>query len=527
MNNRNPVKSFCCPLCRVPKGFVRANCRCFWLLSLLLFLGHISCMAQQPAAKSSTPNIREEVLAEISGRGKLVDVFVSHQGEMVWIEEYPDHTQAVLLNGKMMGAYYNEVKYVGESPDGKLWAFSVRRKSRWVMVINGQERTGEYDEMLSPDITNEGHFLVPARKDGKWRMVADGKDGAEFEKLTTGAVFDSSGAHYAWMAMRHGKWTTFNDGKEIGEELEAYYRPQWFDGHVAVAGQINGKWHWLMDGEPGPGFDVISQFTFTPDGKHYAYSGSSGASGHQVSGSIVVDGKIVASYGGAQLRGGWLAAEGLKEGVRRLHPAAHGVSDPVLSEDGAVFYAARRGEKDVVVFANGVAGPAFEDIVSPVAVTADGRHFAYVGKRGDFFFEVRDHKTGASFPSKATLSLVPWISMSHDGAHLAYEIDRGGHTFKAGVGDMAWRRVVVDGQAPEYHALSVTAFAFSEDGKHYHYQVEAGPPDHHWNWIVFDGVEAQKYDTIFYDSTKFVAANAIEFTALEGKRFLRVTETLD
>ena len=30
---------------------------------------------------------------------------------------------------------------------------------------------------------------------------------------------------------------------------------------------------------------------------------------------------------------------------------------------------------------------------------------------------------------------------------------------------MAWRRVVVDGQAPEYHALSVSAFAFSEDGK--------------------------------------------------------------
>ncbi|HSK46171.1 MAG TPA: hypothetical protein VLA83_20035, partial [Candidatus Binatia bacterium] len=447
MNNRNPVESFCCPSCRVPKGFLRANYRCFWLLALLLVWGHLSCMAQQPAAKPSTPRIHEEVLAEISGRGKLVDVFVSHQGEMVWIELYPDYTQAVLLNGKLMGDYYNEVKYVAESPDGKLWAFTVRRKSKWVLIINGQVRTGEYDEMLSPDITNDGHFLVPARKDGKWRMVADGKDGAEFEKLASGAVFDPSGTHYAWMAMRHGKWITLKDGKELGGELEGYYRPQWFNGHVVVAGQNNGKWHWLIDGEPGPGFDVISQFTSTPDGKHYAYSGSSGASGHQVSGSIVVDGKIVASYSGAQLRGGWLAAEGLKEGVRRLHPAVHGVSDPVLSEDGAVFYAARRGEKDFAVFANGVAGPAFEDIVSPVAVTADGRHFAYVAKRGDSFIEIRDHKTGPSFPSKATLSLVPWIRLSRDGAHLAYEIDRGGHTFKAGVGDMAWRRVVVDGQS--------------------------------------------------------------------------------
>lgn len=526
MNNRKPVESFCCLSCSVPKGFVHLNFRCFWLLALLLVCGHLSCMAQQPSAKPSAPRIHEEVLAEISGRGKLVDVFVSHQGEMVWIEEYPDYTQAVLLNGKLMGTYYEGLKYVAESPDGKLWAFTARRKSRWVVVINGQERTGEYDEMLNPDITNDGHFLVPARKNGKWRMIADGKDGAEFENLTS-AVFDPSGTHYACMAMHHGKWFILKDGKELGGELEASYRPQWVNGHVVVAAQINGKWTWLIDGAPGPGFNVISSFIITPDGKHYAYSGSSGASGQQVSGSIVVDGKIVATYGGAHMRGGWWAAEKLKEGVRRLEPDAHGVSDPVLAEDGTVFYAARRGEKDFVVFANGVAGPSFEDIVSPVAIAPDGRHFAYVAKRGDSFIEVRDHKTGPSYPSKATISLVPWISMSRDGTHLAYEIDRGGHIFRAGRGDMAWRRVVVDGQAPEYHALSLTGFEFSPDGKHYHYQVEAGGPDHHQNWIVFDGVEAQKYDIIFYDITKFVAAQTIEFIAQQGHRFLRVTETLD
>src|SRR5579864_8470363 len=107
---------------------------------------------------------------------------------------------------------------------------------------------------LAPDITNDGHFLVPARKDGKWRMVADGKDGAEFEKLT-GAVFDPSGVHHAYMVMRHGKWITLQDGKELGGELDAYYPPQWFKGHVAVAARISGKWKWIMDGEPGPGFE--------------------------------------------------------------------------------------------------------------------------------------------------------------------------------------------------------------------------------------------------------------------------------
>src|SRR5579864_558754 len=147
MNNRNSVESFCCLSCPVLKEFQRANFRRSWLLPLVLVWGHFSCMAQQPAAKPSTPRIDEKVLAELSERGKLVDVFVSHQGEMVWIEEYPNQTQAVLLNGKLMGAYYDQLKYVAESPDGKLWAFSARRKSRWVVVINGQERTGEYDDM--------------------------------------------------------------------------------------------------------------------------------------------------------------------------------------------------------------------------------------------------------------------------------------------------------------------------------------------------------------------------------------------
>ena len=52
------------------------------------------------------------------------------------------------------------------------------------------------------------------------------------------------------------------------------------------------------------------------------------------------------------------------------------------------------------------------------------------------------------------------------------------------------------------------------------------PPDHHQNWIVFDGVEARKYDLIFYDSTKFVAAMPSSLPQA-GKRFLRVTETLE
>src|SRR6476661_7147621 len=78
-------------------------------------LGASHWRAAAPSTKPFTPRIGEKVLAEISGRGRIVDVYVSRQGEMLWIEEYPDHTQAVLLNGKLMGAYYDQLKYVAES----------------------------------------------------------------------------------------------------------------------------------------------------------------------------------------------------------------------------------------------------------------------------------------------------------------------------------------------------------------------------------------------------------------------------
>jgi len=501
---------------------------CFFsyaMLAALIWLPPLS-RAQQPSVKPLVPRINETLLAEISGRGKVLEAYVSHQGEMLWIEQYPDHTMAVLLNGKQMGGYYDSMKTPGESHDGKLWAFSTRHKSKWVMMVNGQDRTAEYEDMLSPEITSDGRFVVAARKAGKWRIVADGKEtSSEFDELSH-VAFDPSGQHVFCMAVRRGKWVTLLDGKEMGVEVDAVFPPQWRNGHVIVTAQMNHKWTWLIDGQPGPGFDVVGPIEFTPDGKHYAYGGSSGASGHDVTGAIVVDGKPVASYGGAHLPGGFFALK-LRDGIRPLKPYTHGVGDPRIAEDGTVFYAARRGEKDVAVFANGVAGPGFEDVVSPVAITPDGKHFAYVGKQGETFIEVKDHKTGPSFPSKASLSLVPWMRITKDGSHLAYEIDRGGHSFKVGIGDMAWRRVVVDGQGPEYHALSVPDFEFSEDGKHFHYQVESGGPDHHYNWIVFDGVEGKHYDVIFYDITKFTGPQSIEYTLQQGNRFLRVTETFE
>ena len=482
--------------------------------------------AQQPASKPLVPKIQETLITQFSGRGKVLDYFSYGQDGVMWLEAYPNNTQAVMVNGTQMGDYYDEVKWSGHSEVHLQWIYATRRKKQWVLVKNGKDATAAYDEMLPGSINAEGRFMVCARKDHKWRMVIDGQEtGPEFDAMSPGG-FNRSGDHYFAMGKRNNKWIGVLDGKEFGSEADEATELWWFEaGHTVALVKINHRWSWLVDGQPGPPFEVVSMPEFTPDGKHYTYAGASTASG-QVTGSIVIDGKITVSNAGAHIGGNWFTGRQLKPGVIQFTSSGHGVSDPKIADDGTVSYALRKGDKQIAVQWNGVAGPVFEDILSEIAITRDGKHIAYIGKRGDLVFQVRDQQVGPSFSAHATLTVVPWIFLSADGSRLGYEIVRGGHSFKAGIGDMAWRRVVVDGNGAEYHALSAEGFQFSQDGKHYSWVAESGPPDHHQDWVIFDGVDGPRYDSIFYDFVRFVDDHTIEYTARNGNRMLKITEKL-
>src|SRR5260370_35021966 len=65
------------------------------------------------------------------------------------------------------------------------------------------------------------------------------------------------------------------DDKESGPEMDECYTWEFTrDGkRIAAAALLKRHWSWIVDGVPGPAFDVIGSIEFSPDGLHFAYGG--------------------------------------------------------------------------------------------------------------------------------------------------------------------------------------------------------------------------------------------------------------
>ena len=483
-----------------------------------------------PASK-----IREAVIGE-STAGSQISWARSTENHLAWVEK-TNGQKTVRLDSKQTGGSYEDVKYVKFSGDEQHLAFVAKRKSKWVVVVDGEDRSRDYGRLTSPALSANGKtFAVGACNEKKCHLVVDNAEvGPEYEDISAPG-FSSEGSHHVYFGKRNKKWVMVLDDKESGPEMDDYY--DWGfspDGQRnAVAALMKKRWTWVVDGVPGPAFDVIGAIAFSPDSKHCAYGGSDAKSGfgkHATLGTLVVDGQSAQAHEGRGFGGGWAGVFGPQEtmvtGVRSLLPGFHGVSDPLYTSEGKLVYAARLGEgSGVAVFIDGTAGPIFEDVVSSVVVTSDGKHSFYVAKRGESFIEVRDQQAGPSFPGKRDLSFVGIMMMTKDGSHAAYEIVRGGRAFKAGGTNRALRRLVLDSQAgPEYDALGLRDIWFSENGKHSSYLVLGAEGNR--DRVIFDGLEGKLYDSVFRGSVKAIDERSIEFVAQNGSQFLRVTETLD
>jgi hypothetical protein len=477
--------------------------------------------------------VKEELVAEISSGGEYSAAFVlgSH---LVWAEKSGDR-YTVRLDGKQLGAIYQEVHiYLRGKAEDPHVLMVAKRQGKWVALYDGQESTSEYESMTNADIGPEGHPVIVggclAKK--KCYLIVNGKEtGPEFEDIAA-PDFNLKSGHYVYFGQRSKKWVAMLDGKETGPEMDDFSRVIWGpEGkYLTVAARLDKKYTWIVDGKPGPLFDVIGEIVFSRDGQHYAYGGArvkSGFGSQEVRGSIVVDGQErTESWKGEGLTGGWTAILGsyryVLKGVKSLSADFHGVSDPAFTADGNVMFARRQEDGHVVVHFGGRAGPAFDDMVSSIYTSDDGKHVAYIAREGDKFVEVRDQVAGAGFPGKREVSFVGWMAMNKDLTHLAYEIVRGGNEFKQGRTRRALRRVVIDGKGgPEYDSYNLVPSRFSEDGNHYLYTVHGAKGDR--DLMVFDGVEGPLYDDVFSPSARFIDNQTVEFVARQGRRFLRVT----
>lgn len=420
-------------------------------------------VAHAPAAAVPSLTLQETLIGECAP-GSKIEGALTAVDHFAWAEK-KDGRQTVRLDGQRVGGVYDDIGSMRFSADRQHLAFTAKRDSKWVLVVDGQERTKPYGPEMDDFIT--------------WRISKD-------------------------------------------------------RAHVAVAASIDKHWTWIVDGRPCPGFDVVSDIAFTSDWQHHAYAGANsrtGAAKSRIAGTLVEDGKATADYAGSGFGTGVLGAmfgsfSYMMTGVRAFAADFHGLSNPQYTPDGKLVYAARRAEGEVVVFTGGMPGPAFENVVSPIVFSRDGRHLVYVASRGGAFVEVRDHEAGIASPAPGAEPGVGFLALSPDGQHLAYEVVRGGSSYRGGNTSRAHRHVVIDGRdGPDYDALDTRGFSFAGTGPRHFYIVVGA--DGTRDRLVFSGAATRLFDNVFSGSVEWIDDGTIEFVAQDGLRILKVTVSIE
>lgn len=215
----------------------------------------------------------------------------------------------VVVDGQS-GAWCDDIFGPAFSPDSKRVAYGARQGKRWSVVVDGQLGVA-YDELFN--FWNVSHYpnIQAVLIEAQW-LNMDGQSQASYAMLSTqdpahyinGApgyqyatrlVFSPDSKHLAYAAKRNGKWVVVVDGQEGAEYDDIGVGSPAFspDGkRIAYSEKTDAKAPWAVvaDGQAGPEFDAISNPSFSPDGKHLAYAAVQG--GHfdkqQV---LVVDGQ--------------------------------------------------------------------------------------------------------------------------------------------------------------------------------------------------------------------------------------------
>jgi len=219
-----------------------------------------------------------------------------------------------VVDGKA-GAEYDEILNLVFSPDSRRVAFAARTGKKWTVVVDGFLGAG-YDEIFGPTFSPDSKRVVFGALQGKtWSVIMDGQAGAAYDELLLQVadglgtargvgistmhyrdairlVFSPDSKHLAYAAKRSGKWVIVEDGRE-GAEFQGIgigspaFSPN--GKRVAYSVQEGGSWSVTVDGQTGPGFGQIFNPSFSPDGKHVAYVACKRGLGRDC--ALVVDGQ--------------------------------------------------------------------------------------------------------------------------------------------------------------------------------------------------------------------------------------------
>lgn len=225
----------------------------------------------------------------------------------------------------------------------------------------------------------------------------DDSEGADFRGVAVETVtFSADGARLAYAAESELGWHLVVDGRPsrawdgIGEVA---FSPD--GGSIAYAAANRAGWRIVLDGVPGPTFDAVlaDTLSFSRSSTHLAYAAQA-----RDGVVAVLDGRAGGRHDGIA-RLGFAGPDGPLAYVARNEAHSFVVVDGVAGEPfdaigevafaaGHVAYTALREPSWVAVVDRAIQ-PAFER-VDALRLAADGRHFAYVARRGHEQLVVHD-----------------------------------------------------------------------------------------------------------------------------------------
>ncbi len=357
------------------------------------------------------------------------------------------------------------------------------------------------------------HVAYRARNGKKWRIFRDGVAGKEYNEAHSQS-FSPDGDHLAYLARLGEKYCVVLDGAE-GEffnRIVETSKQQWpfvfspDSARLAYVASREGKQCVVVDGRPGPAFDEVlhHSFSFSEDSKHFAYAAIVSSQG-----IIIRDGKEV------------LRADGIVSDVQSFGETRIGETfGPFLSPDGTrLACGVRRGTNCFVVLDNIESGPwqRINCLVAPredfARFSADGRHFTYVGLRGEKDFVVVDRQEN-------TNSWMDCAVFSPDSQRTAFS------RYRESSGKGTFSSVVLDGLPGKEFSGTMEELVFSPNGKRLAYRVS----ERGGGYVVehggeeFDGYYSSG-DIIFSPDSKHLAfrgsKNGQSFMVIDGRDYLQ------
>jgi hypothetical protein len=382
------------------------------------------------------------------------------------------------------------------SANQKVCAYRARKGSEAFVLVNGKPGAPYEDIGLLAVSSDGAHVAYAAKRKDAWVVVADGKEGQEFDKIERLTFF---GSLPMYVAGASGRVRDESDGVFRGTRRVEGFRANGVEGTQEVLDVVVGD---RVDDNPVVAEErrgTIQDIAMSPDGKSYAYvMEERGSSGPGALWILMVNGKELTED--------------------------HGLEVFSFTQDGRLAYAARTGSfadgRARIYIGNKAVVTRTGDITAG-AVSLDGRRLAYVSCTGSQPARrgtprvlgqcalMLDEKVVEEAPE----DVIDNLTLSPNGAVLAFTERQADGQMRVTVGDRV---------GPTVNGLS-GKIIFSPDGARHAYAVKIGES----SAVVADGVLGPMFDSV--DALRFGKdSKHLAYTGTRGQmRHIVLDQTVD